>query len=78
MQYEIAIRRFILTLYGLVGVGNKMYDIKKTGRTVCWINEKEKIISFHHVYGYKRREFTDKDSLRRFIFLSVYEGYKLQ
>ena len=50
-----------------------MGEKKETERFVCWINEQDKILSFHYEDGYTRKEFKDKeDFLHRFIITVPY------
>ena len=37
----------------------------------CWLNEGEKILSFHPVFDYALREFEDHDAFVSFIFEMV-------
>lgn len=43
----------------------------------CWINEKEKILSFHYEEGFQQKKFADKESYRLFV-LAAAEIYKVQ
>ena len=43
----------------------------------CWINEQDKILSFHQEEGFVQKEFTDRDELRCFL-LAVYGIYRIQ
>lgn len=55
-----------------------MKEKKETDKFVCWISEKEKILSFHYEDGYKRKEFKLKADFQQFIILLVSCGYKVQ
>lgn len=46
-------------------------------RLTCWINERERILSFHYEEGFQQKKFTDKESYRLFI-LAAAEIYKVQ
>lgn len=54
-----------------------MGEQKETRKFVCWINEEEKILSFHYEEGYIRKEFEDKEDFRFFI-LAISRRYKVQ
>lgn len=54
-----------------------MEEQKETKKFVCWINEEEKILSFHYEEGYIRKEFEDKEDFRFFI-LAISRRYKVQ
>lgn len=47
-------------------------------QSVCWINEREKILSFHFEEGYVRKEFYSKEEFRTFIVSAASGGYKVQ
>ena len=55
-----------------------MGEKKEKELFVCWINDEDKILSFHYERGYIRKEFEVKDEYRRFILLMVSIGYKIQ
>lgn len=55
-----------------------MEDKKETERFVCWINEQDKILSFHYEDGYTKKEFKDKETFRQYIVITVSGGYKVQ
>lgn len=44
----------------------------------CWINEAERILSFHYVEGYELYEFDNKDAFQNFYCRAVNWGYKVQ
>lgn len=46
-------------------------------RLTCWINERERILSFHYEEGFQQKKFTDKESYRLFV-LAAAERYKVQ
>ena len=33
---------------------------------VCWVNEEERILSFHQKPGYEKKEFRDKEDFQSF------------
>ena len=45
---------------------------------VCWLNEQERIMSFHYEEGYIRKEFQSKKEFQEFIMFSVSCGYRVQ
>ena len=45
---------------------------------VCWLNEPERIMSFHYEEGYIRKEFHSKKEFQEFIMFSVSCGYRVQ
>ena len=55
-----------------------MGEKKETEKFVCWINEEDKIMSFHYEDEYIRKEFENKEDFRQFIGLTVSIGYKVQ
>ena len=50
---------------------------RKNKKLICWINEQDKILSFHQEEGFVQKEFTDRDELRCFL-LAVYGIYRIQ
>ena len=44
---------------------------------VCWISEKDNIMSFHYVEEYTKREFTRKEDFQEFIVIMA-QQYKVQ
>ena len=61
-----------------IGAIEVMGEKKEAERFVCWINEQDKILSFHYEDGYARKEFKDKEDFRQYIILTVSGGYKVQ
>lgn len=55
-----------------------MGEKKETERFVCWLNEKEKIMSFHYEEGYTRKEFKSKPEFQEFIMFTVSCGFRVQ
>ena len=49
----------------------------KNKKLICWINEEDKILSFHQEEGFVQNEFTDRDELRCFL-LAVSGIYRIQ
>ena len=45
---------------------------------VCWIDEDKKILSFHFVEGFERKEFETKTEFHEFMMLSVSRGLRVQ
>ena len=43
-----------------------------------WLDEQERIASFHYVSGYKKREFLRRDVFIRYLQTIVEEGYRFQ
>ena len=50
---------------------------RKNKKLICWINEQDKILSFHQEEGFVQKEFTDRDEFRCFL-LAVYGIYRIQ
>ena len=44
----------------------------------CWINEKEKILSFSFVEGYELKEFDNYKDFQDFYYQKSYWGYRIQ
>ena len=44
---------------------------------VCWVNEEERILSFHQEPGYERKEFRDKEDFQSFYMTLTSSGYKV-
>jgi len=55
-----------------------MGEKKETESFVCWLNETEKIMSFHYEEGYIRKEFKSKPEFQEFIMFAVSCGYRVQ
>ncbi len=55
-----------------------MKEEKEAEISVCWINEEEKIMSFHYEEGYIRKDFHSKEEFREFIIFAVSCGYRVQ
>lgn len=49
----------------------------KNKKLICWINEQDKILSFHQEEGFVQKEFTDREELRCFL-LAVSGIYRIQ
>ena len=45
---------------------------------VCWLDEDNKILSFHFVEGFERKEFNKKSDFQDFMMLSVSRGFRVQ
>mgnify|MGYP003297609081 CR=1 FL=1 len=45
---------------------------------VCWIDEDKKILSFHFVEGFERKEFETKTEFHEFMMHSVSRGLRVQ
>ena len=45
---------------------------------VCWLNEEEKIMSFHFEEGYIRKDFHSRQEFQGFIMFAVSCGYRVQ
>lgn len=43
---------------------------------VCWVNEEERILSFHQEPGYERKKFRKKD-FQSFYMTLTSSGYKV-
>lgn len=50
---------------------------KMTKKYICWISDKDKVLSFHHEEGYTRKEFESNEEFKCFI-LAVSRMYKIQ
>lgn len=44
---------------------------------VCWVNEEERILSFHQEPGYERKEFKDRKDFQSFYMTLISSGYKV-
>lgn len=55
-----------------------MKEEKEAEISVCWINEEEKIISFHYEEGYTRKEFYSRNEFYEFIVFIASCGYRVQ
>ncbi len=56
--------------------GTVLYE-SKNKKLICWINEEDKILSFHQEEGFVQNEFTDRDELRC-LLLAVSGIYRIQ
>ena len=45
---------------------------------VCWLDEDNKILSFHFVEGFERKEFKTKIEFQDFMMFSVSRGFRVQ
>uniref|UniRef100_UPI0040570122 hypothetical protein n=1 Tax=Agathobacter sp. TaxID=2021311 RepID=UPI0040570122 len=45
---------------------------------VCWIDEENKILSFHYEEGFVRKEFVSRPEFRDFMMFSMSCGYRVQ
>lgn len=46
-------------------------------RYVCWVNEEERILSFHYEPGFVGKEFSEKADFQSFYFSLASSGYKV-
>lgn len=44
---------------------------------VCWISERDNVMSFHYEEGYIRKEFTNREDFQQFI-MTMAKHYKVQ
>ena len=44
---------------------------------VCWVNEEERVLSFHRKPGYEKTEFRDKEDFQSFYMTLTSSGYKV-
>ena len=44
----------------------------------CWINDKEKILSFSYIEGYKLKEFNSYTQFQDYYYRKTYWGYRVQ
>lgn len=51
---------------------------KPERKYLCWINESEKILSFHFVEGYTLKEFDTHAEFQDFYYQMSYCGYRVQ
>lgn len=52
---------------------------KKTDeKFVIWMDEKEKIISFHYQTGYEKKEFQSQLDYKRYLLSAASCGYRIQ
>lgn len=51
---------------------------KEPESLVCWLNEEEKIMSFHYEEGYIQKDFHSREEFREFIMFAVSCGYRVQ
>lgn len=45
---------------------------------VCWINEDEKILSFHYEEGFIKKEFESRPEFQDYMMFSVSCGFRVQ
>ena len=45
---------------------------------VCWINEKDKILSFTYIEGYEQKEFKTQSEFKEYYYNKSYWGYKVR
>ena len=45
---------------------------------LCWVNEEEKIISFHYEDGYIEKEFHSRLDYKSYLLAAASVGYKVQ
>lgn len=45
---------------------------------VCWINEKELILSFHYEDGYVQKEFQSRLDYKMYLLNAASKGYRIQ
>lgn len=43
-----------------------------------WLDEKEKIISFHYEEGYEKKEFQSQLDYKMYLLCAVSSGYRIQ
>ena len=53
-------------------------ETKQRTSFVCWVDDREKILSFHLVEGFERKVFKTKPEFQDFMMLLVSRGYKVQ
>ena len=44
---------------------------------VCWVNEEERVLSFHQEPGYEKKEFRDKEDFQSFYMILTSSSYKV-
>jgi len=49
----------------------------KNEEYVCWLNEEERILSFHSEPGYERKGFKDKEDFQSFYMTLTSSSYKV-
>lgn len=54
-----------------------MRERREIKKYVCWISEREKVLSFHYEEGYIRKEFESHEDFQDFI-MAVSRMYKIQ
>lgn len=47
-------------------------------RNICWLNEKEKILSFHYEPGYTKKEFKSQLDYEMYLLHIASIGYRIQ
>lgn len=52
--------------------------LSNTKKYRCWINDREKILSFTYVEGYKLKEFYTYKEFQEFYYQKSYWGYRVQ
>lgn len=55
-----------------------MEEKKETEHFVCWLNEEERILSFHFEEGYIRKDFCSRNEFHEFIVFTASCGYRVQ
>lgn len=54
-----------------------MGEKRQKDKYVCWLSERERVLSFHKEEGFEQKEFKNEDEFRQFI-LAVSHIYKVQ
>ena len=55
-----------------------MEEKKTTEKFVCWLNEEEKILSFHYEVGYVKKEFQSQLDYKMYLLCAASSGYRIQ
>lgn len=55
-----------------------MEEKNTTEKLICWLNEKEKILSFHYEDGYEKKEFQSHLDYKMYLLYAASNGYRIQ
>lgn len=57
---------------------SQQVENKDNKKYVCWINEKDKILSFSYIEGYEQKEFKTQSEFKEYYYNKSYWGYKVR
>ena len=59
-------------------IGGRIMGYQETDKHNVWLNDQERIASFHHVDGYSIRSFSCHDFFMNFLHSLQERGYRFQ